>query len=50
MTIVTELTTNRANMHLNGVGDRAERAALFMELSNCVPLLSIQLVVSHCNF
>ena len=50
VTIVTELTTNRANMHLNGAGDRAKRATLFVELSNWVSLLSIQLVVSHCNF
>ena len=49
VTIATELTTNRANMHLNGAGDRAKEATLFVELSNCVPLLSIQLVVSHFN-
>ena len=36
-------------MHLNGAGDRAKGATLFVELSNCVPLLSIQLVVSHFN-
>ena len=49
VTIATELTTNRANMHLNGAGDRAKGATLFVELSNCVPLLPIQLVVSHFN-
>ena len=49
VTIATELTTNRANMHLNGAGDRAKGATLFVELSNCVPLLTIQLVVSHFN-
>jgi len=49
VTIATELTTNRANMHLNGAGDRAKGATLFVELSNCVPLHPIQLVVSHCN-
>ena len=49
MTIATEFTTKRANMHLNGAGDRAKGATLFVELSNCVPLLPIQLVVSHCT-
>lgn len=49
VTIATELTTNRANMHLNSAGDRTKGATLFVELSNCVPLLAIQLVVSHCN-
>ena len=49
VTIATELTTNRANMHLNGAGDRTKGATLFVELSNCVPLLSIRLVVSHFN-
>ena len=47
--IATEFTTNRANMHLNGAGDRAKGATLFVEQSNCVPLLAIQLVVSHRN-
>lgn len=41
VTIATELTTNRANTHLNGAGDRAKGATLFVELSNCVSLLSI---------
>ena len=45
----TELTTNRANMHFNSAGDRAKGVTLFVELSNCVPLLAIQLVVSHFN-
>ena len=49
MTIATKLTTNRANMHLNGADDRAKGSTLFVELSNCVPLLTIQLVVSHCK-
>lgn len=49
VTIATELTTNRANMHLNGAGDRAKGATLFVELSYCVPLLTIQFVVSHFN-
>ena len=49
VTIATELTTKRANMHLNGAGDRAKGATLFVELSNCVFLLTIQLVVSHFN-
>ena len=49
VTIAMELTTNRANMRLNGAGDRVKGATLFVELSNCVPLLPIQLVVSHCN-
>ena len=49
VTIATELTTNRANMHPNSAGDRAKRATLFVELSNCVSLLAIQLVVSHCK-
>ena len=49
VTIATELTTNRANMHLNGAGDRAKGATLFVELSNCVSFLTIQLVVSHFN-
>ena len=39
VTIATELTTNRANMHLNGAGDRAKGATLFVELSNCVSYL-----------
>ena len=47
VTIATKLTTNRANMHLNGADDRAKGSTLFVELSNCVPLLTIQLVVSH---
>ena len=41
VTIATEFTTNRANMHLNSAGDRAKGATLFVELSNCVSLLSI---------
>ena len=49
VTIATELTTNRANMHLNDAGDRAKGATLFVELSNCISLLVIQLVVSHFN-
>ena len=49
MTIATKLTTNRANMHLNGADDRAKGSTLFVELNNCVPLLTIQLVVSHCK-
>jgi len=49
VTIATEFTTNRANMHLNGAGDRAKGETLFVELSNCVSLLPIQLVVSHFN-
>lgn len=49
VTIATELTTNRANMHLNDAGDRAKGATLFVELSNCVSFLTIQLVVSHFN-
>ena len=39
VTIATELTTNRANMHLNSAGDRAKGATLFVELSNCVSYL-----------
>ena len=49
VTIATEFTTNRANMHLDGAGDRAKGATLFVELSNCVSLLVVQLVVSHFN-
>ena len=39
VTIATELTTNRANMHLNSAGDSAKGATLFVELSNCVSYL-----------
>jgi len=35
VTIATKLTTNRANMLLNGAGDRVKGATLFVELSNC---------------
>ena len=39
VTIAMELTANRANMHLNGAGDKAKGATLFVELSNCVSYL-----------